>query len=606
MGNASDKLIFSDDETCQLPKLDPLHDDNIAVAFVQPGGTRQVEVARGRIFDRAFTGRFKSRDLGGDEQWEYIFEKWLLVVLQSPEHSQIGRVVVDLPKELQLEAVRDVFGGKSMSTLRKRIRQTVNLVEWSLQEDMPCEVFPITGNIVRRYLKYLASEGKGHSVIQGAMENFRFLHHVVGFDMEQEALNSVWARGLIRISLQCRKKRKQSRTLLVSELQFLESFLKDPGNTPQDRYVAGCCLFAVYSRARVGDLACIEEASVDMFQRVDGSWYGYIELQSSSHKMRASSNALGLNLLLVAPVQGVTSNYWGKVFLDVAEKVGLPLGSKTMCSRPLLPVPDGSGAWTSRPSDSSEVGKWLTMCLSEAGFDVSGLSAHGMKATTLSFLAKWGASPDDRTILGHHSLKQRGSLECYSREIQAAPLRVLEACLKDVRAETFKPDLSRSGYFSEEAIQAAPVGTQSEAGPVKADEASAGEVSNADSLAVVEVDPEVSDGGSSTSSTSSDPNDVETLECRPKSREGQSPLIWKEGCKIFQNTTTKKLHLKPEGPEETPFICGRKMCSGHRPFSGRILMEGWKCIQCDRSKPIRTTEGLTEALDRALKRCRAG
>ena len=373
-------------------------------------------------------------------------------------------------------------------------------------------------------------------------------------------MNSVWAKGLIRNSLQCRKKRKQSRTLLVSELQFLESFLKDPGNTPQDRYVAGCCLFAVYSRARVGDLACIEEVSVDVFQRVDGSWYGYIELQSSSHKMRASSNALGLNLLLVAPIQGVTNSFWGKVFLDVAEEVGMPLHSKLLCSKPLLSVPHSSGAWTNRPSDSSEVGKWLTMCLSEAGFDVSGLSAHGMKATTLSFLAKWGAGPDDRTILGHHSLKQRSSLECYSREIQAG-LRVLEVCLKDVRAETFKPDLSRSGYFSEEAVQSFHVDARSEVEPVKVDEASLGEVSSADRFDVVEVDPQVSDDSSSTSSTSSDPNDVETLECRAKSSEPQNPLIWKEGCKIFQKTTTKKLHLKPEGPEETPFICGRKVCT---------------------------------------------
>ena len=39
------KLIFSDDAIFQLPKLDPLHDDDLAVAFVQPGGTRRVEVA---------------------------------------------------------------------------------------------------------------------------------------------------------------------------------------------------------------------------------------------------------------------------------------------------------------------------------------------------------------------------------------------------------------------------------------------------------------------------------------------------------------------------------------------------------------------------------
>lgn len=596
------KLIFNDSAHLELPKLDPLHDDDLALVFVQPKGTPCVEVGQGRIFDRAFTGRFKSRDLGGDEQLEYIFEKWLLVVLQSPEHSQIGRVIGSSPKATQLEAVRDVLGGKSMSTLRKRLRQTVQLVSWSTSEETLDEVFPITAGIVRRYLKYLTNAGKGHSVLQGAMENFRFLHHVVGIDMDQDALNSVWAKGLIRNSLQCRKKRKQSRALLVSELQFFENFLKDDRNTPQDRYVAGCCLFAVYSRARVGDLANVEDVSIDMFQRHDGSWYGYIEIQSNSHKMRATSDALGLNLLLIAPVQGVTDSFWGREFLKVAEAVGLPLHARIPCSRPLLPVPDGSGAWTNRPSDSSEVGKWLTMCLTGSGFDTSGLSAHGMKATTLSFLSKWGANPDDRTILGHHSLKHRSSLECYSREIQAGPLRVLESCLKDIRAGAFKPDLSRSGYFSGEA----PSEPGPQLRPTEVNEDLLKEDFSSDGNAIAAEGSEEADDSSSSSSSSSDVDDVETLEQCAKLSEASEEKVWKEGCQIYQNTKTKKLHLKPEGPDDTPFVCGRKMCSDHQPFCGKILMEGLKCMQCEKGRPVRTTEGLAEAMDRALKRCRIG
>lgn len=79
----------------------------------------------------------------------------------------------------------------------------------------------------------------------------------------------------------------------------------------------------------------------------------------------------------------------------------------------------------------------------ELDASMNALTSHGMKATTLSFLSKWGAHPDDREILGHHSLKNRTSLECYSRDIQAGPLRVLESCLKEVRIGAFRPDVAR-------------------------------------------------------------------------------------------------------------------------------------------------------------------
>ena len=78
---------------------------------------------------------------------------------------------------------------------------------------------------------------------------------------------------------------------------------------------------------------------------------------------------------------------------------------------------------------------------------LSSLTPHGAKATLLAYVARYGASPTDRLILGHHSVKQYGALETYSRDLQSGPLRVLHQMIGSVRAGTFHPDETRSGIF---------------------------------------------------------------------------------------------------------------------------------------------------------------
>ena len=82
--------------------------------------------------------------------------------------------------------------------------------------------------------------------------------------------------------------------------------------------------------------------------------------------------------------------------------------------------------------------EWLRAMLSKLSLphhlqgDYKPPSAHSMKATTLSFLAKYGASEADRLVLGHHA-DTSGSLAVYSRDLQAKPLRALEQSLDAIR-----------------------------------------------------------------------------------------------------------------------------------------------------------------------------
>ena len=164
--------------------------------------------------------------------------------------------------------------------------------------------------MVHSYIKSVIDNGAGYSSVNGFMECIRFMHHVLGFEAPQGLLQDPWIAGELRKLKQERPLRKQSRTLTVRELVHLEGLLSDGSRSIVDRYAAGCFLFGTYSRSRVGDLACIEQYIIHV-HRTDQGHVGYIELHTSSHKTRASSNALGLNLALVAPVWGLGPLEWG-------------------------------------------------------------------------------------------------------------------------------------------------------------------------------------------------------------------------------------------------------------------------------------------------------
>lgn len=278
--------------------------------------------------------------------------------MYAPEASEIGRLMMGTADETkQLSYVIGALGGKSFSTLKKRLSQVTKFLTWACAADPPRRVFPIRGTDVCDYIDFLRARSKGHSVLCGVVEMVNFLKFVLGVDVESSAVNSAWLRGVLRRSLQERPKRRQSRPLTVAELKHLESFLHDPKRSVSDRYAAGCFLFIAYSRARVCDVAHVGHfiADINTDASVDR---GYLEISSKSHKMRAVGNALGMDLLLVAPICGVSNSIWGRDFLEVCNLAGLTFAVEDNF-RPLLPVPEPGGGWSDKPVTSSEAGRWL-------------------------------------------------------------------------------------------------------------------------------------------------------------------------------------------------------------------------------------------------------
>ena len=593
----------------------------------------------------------RTRAVSHVAQFDLLTQRWECVVGINCTASSVGKHLLTEERPARLVYVSECLGGKSLSTVRKRLGQVVKYLKWAESDTFQCPL-PFTYELVHGYVKSVIDNGAGYSSVNGFMECIRFMHHVLGFEAPSGLLQDPWIAGKLRKLKQERPLRKQSRTLTVRELVHLECFLSDGSRSIVDRYAAGCILFGTYSRSRVGDLACIEQYIMDV-HRTDHGHVGYIELHTSSHKTRATSNALGLNLALVAPIRGLGPLEWGMQFIEVAKKAGLPLDKRAL-KEPLLPAPSLEGGWSNRPISSKEVKLWLHAMLTELpDFCSDNLTGHCIKASTLSMLSRYGASEEVRMVLGHHSMRNKSSLEAYSRDIQAYPLRVLEEMFRSIRLGGFCPDNTRSGIvqklktpvvrepshtfesadgaggkhsmssataavgeedglLDEEIRQWLVInnGSEQREGECKGlafgestDELEAPSKIGADKQEFHEGErqagSEVSPDSSSSSSEDSGTSDDELL---MKGGADRAEVVeWRQGCTVHQHRKTKTLHLLPTGSHEL-FICGRKVGPETPAFRGGIQTVEWRCKQCDRGKPIRHLEGMVDAFDAALKR----
>ena len=82
--------------------------------------------------------------------------------------------------------------------------------------------------------------------------------------------------------------------------------------------------------------------------------------------------------------------------------------------------------------------------------------------------------------------------------------------------------------------------------------------------------------------------------------DASNPWFGKLGAAYFQHKRTKTLHLLPMGSGNS-FLCGREKTADYDPFLLMVHSEEWKCRHCDRSRPIRSVDGMCHALDLALK-----
>ena len=138
------------------------------------------------------------------------------------------------------------------------------------------------------------------------------------------------------------------------------------------------------------------------------------------------------------------------MFMADLDRAGLINESGSIVHQALCTCPGDTATFTDKPLDSEQAKIWLQDVLISAGMGVSycrSLGTHSMKATTLSWCAKFGLSARTRKFLGYHVDRSDTSLAIYSRDLASKPLRQLCKVIHAVANRSFFPDATRSGYF---------------------------------------------------------------------------------------------------------------------------------------------------------------
>ena len=177
--------------------------------------------------------------------------------------------------------------------------------------------------------------------------------------------------------------------------------------------MVGGVLFAVHSRARLGDLKEVRSFKLDFSS--NSSDEGFIECISLSHKSRTYTQATGLCLYLVAPIKGVGGACWGRTWCRVAQQLGIEL-----CSMPdgaaVLQSPLSSGVLSGRAICATKLMAWLRAVFKGSGLSLEHFTGHSAKTTTLSWMAKANISEATRCVLGHHTPKGTTAVITYARD----------------------------------------------------------------------------------------------------------------------------------------------------------------------------------------------
>ena len=373
------------------------------------------------------------------ELWSKALKKWHTVLACAGYAGLVGAAVKDAVSDDKDYGgiLRDVFGNKSPRTANKRASTMLALFSW-LDKKSLC-VWPVRSDYVAAYLNESNVHGAGSTKGKTLMEAFRFCKHVMRLPGLDDIIDDPVLSGRVRRMDAARDTIKQNRPLKLSEVKFIEEFMMSDLNV-FDRYIAGCILFAIYSRSRWSDLAFLSDLCLDTAETELGL-VGFVEGSTKFQKTGSTALKRAMQMPLVAPIRGVTDKSWAVEWFNILKQVQFDTSAKPVGA---ICRPPTNGTLGTRHLSSEEVGDFLNHMLGLHGENV--VTSHCMKATTLTWCAKYGLDEPARTLLGHHELQSQ-SLACYSRDMLSRPLALYESMLLNIRTGYFLPDETRSGRF---------------------------------------------------------------------------------------------------------------------------------------------------------------
>ena len=375
--------------------------------------------------------------------------KLLIVLRHCLLASKTGRHIINLGTDAQQQAgafdiVDSVIGVRSPNTVVKRANALLSFLRWVAKAGID-EVNPFIEPVVWSYFQHLRSTDAAASKADSCMSAFRFAFFILGFESLEGVTCSRRLVGLAEIMLSGKRLLKQALVLTVHQVKCLHMALRDRHRHATDRALIGYVLFCLYGRCRNSDLQAIHKIELDFSDAG-----GFVVITTCNHKSGRMA-ALKTKLLpIVIPARGVDGSIWPQEALDAMQEAGHVF--QNPIDGPLFHAPsNGFGDFMKRGLRSSEVSAFLrkTLNLQEPvkGSDVEVVSSHSLKATLLAWCARYGLSPQTRSMLGRHSSCLAETFAIYSRDLVCAPVAELQGVVDAIHNGSFFPDDQRSGFF---------------------------------------------------------------------------------------------------------------------------------------------------------------
>jgi hypothetical protein len=422
------------------------------------------------------------------------------------------------------------------------------------------------------------------SRLKAYFEAVVFARHILGLEELQQVVVSRRCLGAASQKLQSCP--RQADPFTVLQLKRLHEVLRDSDEV-WDKAMAGMLLFCIYGRSRWADA----QHAAEMVPDLDNSGeLQSLELKTSVHKTARAFHLRHMFLPISAPAQGVTMDNWAMQWIRVRDMLQI----SDLSRFPLMPAPDRNLEPTRRPVSTQEAKLWLRHLLGDTALKEAKLTSHSCKCTCLSFLAKRGASIEDRLTLGYHSNKMRMAL-VYSRDAVARPLAVLSHVLKEIREGIFEPDNTRSGRLKPGAEPLDKVGVE----PVQLHEPQASEQFGAESVSEQvsgshekqPVQPPLADADGLELDKEEDEGHVTTdsSDCSEGERQAWSPVVGHyvvdlpQDKHLWRNCNSKMIHLSHKDHVRV-LLCGRRISESFARHDGAVRFDSAKCRICFRLK----------------------
>ena len=412
------------------------------------GAKRSAPVASS-LFGSCISSNRTSRFDDEDHAWSVACGKWMSVFSLVDFEGEVGSLLLENYWAHNTEAseavLMDIFSLKAASTVTKRANTILRALRWHL--DHRYAAWPWSIGTLGDYVDTFDCNKGGASAILALFEAIRFSHFVLKLPFPQSILEDKRLQGRAKRFRAESGALKEAAALTVEQVCKLEDLLDDERSCAADRYLLGGLLFALLSRSRWSDLRKLQFIAFD--RQAGGQ--GFVEAATFHHKTCHTNKAVKRAMPLVAPCRGISGRDWSAIWEEAGNQLGvqwdaIPFG-------PLVRAVDGKGQLVGRRCTSQEATSLLLKALGTNG--PSGISSRSLKVTTLNWAGKRGFGEKDALLLGHHVTGSK-SRAVYSRELLSAPLRLYCAMLQEIRDGRFRPDMSRSGWLSQDCLARPP------------------------------------------------------------------------------------------------------------------------------------------------------